>query len=53
MQRGVINAKLKPTLYPQTNKQRHKKKKKRKKKGKKTFFLNICEIYEQRKVSFA
>ena len=46
MQRGVINAKLKPTLYPQTNKQRHKKKKKEKKKGKKTFFLNICEKYK-------
>ena len=35
MQRGVINAKLKPTLYPQTNK---KKKKKREKKGKKKHF---------------
>ena len=39
MQRGVINAKLKPTLYPQTNKQKQKKtKKKREKKGKKIIF---------------
>ena len=43
MQRGVINAKLKPTLYPQTNKN---KKKGEKKMGKKTFFLNICEKYK-------
>ena len=38
MQRGVINAKLKPTLYPQTNKNKNKKKKKREKKGKKNIF---------------
>ena len=37
MQRGVINAKLKPTLYPQTNKKKTKKKK-REKKGKKNIF---------------
>ena len=35
MQRGVINAKLKPTLYPQTNKQKQKKQKKKKTKKKK------------------